>query len=853
MSNKRSSSANAPLAAYSYEQGTRTNLPTDQTERYMDEEDLKSIPYSPECRAKEGPRLSWRRGNSLDDMETAAGPLFIHEKVSPTAFARHLTQDSGTDRLFEAFNDLPPDAAFACYKYKGNWSNRIIKGHSENVMASLAAREGLAGKVQMIYWDPPYGISYNSNFQPSTRKRASGPPTSGASTLAFRDTYREGIHSYLDAVYRTAVHGRALLNDTGSFFLQISSSNVHRLALVLDEAFGAGNRVATIAFAKTSASSAKTLPEVCDYLLWYAKDKSQIKFHQLYEPLTRAEKIDHMTWHAMVELVNGKTRRLTPEERSDPDTNLPEGARVYRRMRLASMQESTTGRSRAFTWNGQVFPCPPGEHWRVSHSGLERLAELGRLDAASEVSYLSWKRYENEVPGRPLNNVWHQQNSPSDMHYVVETAESVIERCILMATDPGDLVLDPTCGSGTTAFVAEKWGRRWITIDASPVPIALCRQRIIAAVHDWYLTRDDPDGWKAEAALRGRTLSESDTPPSGQPSDPHSGFVYERVPRVSAAVLAYDRPVEPILLVDQPKKKRGWKRLSAAFTVESHSPWRYEPVIGGQGESELRQGVRARMLEALGRAGFPAEDNGSGERWHLDDIESWPESQCLTHEARIRETGERVALSLLSDDQTATVAFVDRAAEEAAGRRAIKRLLVCAFEFDSDAYDSRQERRGRLQIVKLRSNRDLAVAELKPGDRDRAFVLVGEPELDVRLTDNGMVEVEVLGWNTYDPASGGVSSGQPEEVDCWLLDTDHDGKSFFARRIHFPGRKDDPQLKRFRARLGARIHPDRWKTMGSLVSAPFNRPTTGRIAVRIVTSTGDEMLAVRDVPTPSAR
>ena len=847
MSSRRGG-AKTPLAAYSYEQGKRTNLPTDQTERYMDEEDLKPTPYSPDQRAAEGPRLSWRRGSQLENMETAAGPLFIHEKVAPKAFARQLTEGPGTDTLFDAFNGLPHDAAFACYQYKGNWSNRIIKGHSEQVMASLAVKEDLAGEVQMIYWDPPYGISYNSNFQPSTRKRVGGSPASGASTLAFRDTYRDGIHSYLDAVYRTAVHGRVLLADSGSFFLQISSANVHRLALVLDEAFGPDNRVATIAFAKSGSTSARNLPEVCDYLLWYAKDKAQVKFHQLYEPLTRAEKIEHMTWHAMVELADKEARPLTPEERIDPDRHLPEGARVYRRMRLASQHESKTGRSESFVWNGQTFPCPPEEHWRVSHQGLERLADLDRLDAASGDSHLTWKRFENEVPGRAINNLWRQQMSPTDMHYVVETAESVIGRCILMATDPGDLVLDPTCGSGTTACVAEKWGRRWITIDASAVPIALCRQRILAGVYDWYLTKDDPDGWREEVKLSGQSVGQQSMPARSDTHDPHSGFVYERVPSVSAATLAYDLPAEPTLLVDQPRKKRGWKRLSSSFTVESHSPWRYEPITGGQGEAELRQGVRTHVLEALGRAGFPSEGEDSKKRWHLDDIESWPESDCLTHEGRIRETGERVALSVLSDDQTATSIFIDRAAEEAAGRRAIKRLIVCAFEYDSDAYGSQQERRGRLHVVKLRANRDLAIAELRPGYEDRAFVLVGEPELDVRLTADGSVEVEVLGWNTYDPATGGVRPGRARDIDCWLLDTDHDGYSFFAHRIHFPHKSGDRQLKRFRRALGSRVRPERWTTMESLVSAPFRRPTSGRIAVRIVTSTGDEMLAVREVP-----
>lgn len=846
MSRKKTARAGKPLRSYTHAEATRTNLPTDQTERYMSKEELEAVPYSPEVRAPKGPRLSWRRGKGLDDLNTKAGSLFVHEKVSPTAFAQQLMGEPAPT-LFDDFNGLPPDAAWSCYTHQGNWSNRIIKGHSEDVMASLAGKEDLAGKVQMIYWDPPYGIRFNASYQPSTRRRTGGQPAEASVATAFRDSYRDGIHSYLDAVYRTAVHGRALLAEAGSFFLQISSANLHRCALVLDEVFGPDNRVATIAFAKTGSSSARHLPEVNDHLLWYAKEKSALKFHPLYEQLSRANKIEHMNWDVMVQLRDGSRRKLTKAERIDPDSALPDGARLYRRMPLVSLHESTTGRSAPFVWNGNEYACPPGEQWRVDPDGMARLAELGRLDSAGPQGRLAWMRYEDEIPGRAISNLWSQQMSPTDMHYVVETAESVIERCILMATDPGDLVLDPTCGSGTTAFVAEEWGRRWITIDASAIPVALCRQRILAGVHNWFLTKDDPEGARAEAELSGERLA---TPPARNVThDPASGFVYERVPHVSAATLAYDHPPSFTFLVDRPRKKKGWKRLAAPFTVESHSPWRYEPVAGGTGYGELRRGVRERVLESLGSAGFVAGKGGS--RWHLDDVENWHgASEFVTHEARIRETGERVALSVLSDDQTATRNLMDRAAEEAAERRAIHKLIVAAFEYESDA--ARHERRGRLDIIRLRANRDLAIAQLKPGREDSAFVLVGEPELEVRLVDGGRAVVEVRGWNTYDPATGNVRPGEPGDIDCWLLDTDHDGKAFYARRVHFPGKRQDRQLVRFRSALGARVRKEHWASMESLTSAPFRRPKSGRIAVRIVTTTGDEMLAVRDVP-PGAK
>ena len=364
---------------------------------------------------------------------------------------------------------------------------------------------------------------------------------------------------------------RELLADTGSLFMQIGDENVHRAALLLDGVFGAENRVATIPYATAGSSSARTLSSVADFLLWYAKDKTQVKYDQLYESLSRAEKVAHMSSYAMVELDDGSTRSLTPEERDDPDACLPEGARLYRRMRLASPGTSTTGRSDPFRWKGCDWPCPSGEQWRVSMEGMDRLADLGRLDAAGPGSALSWKRYEHEVPGRRIHNMWHQQMSASDKRYVVQTADTVIERCLLMATDPGDLVLDPTCGGATTALAAEKWGRRWMTCDTSPVAVSIARQRLATATFPYWTLSDSADGAQQEAQLSGK-------PPAVQPeggwgNDPAQGFVCERVPQVSAGVLAYDRDPDPIMLVDRPRKKRAVTRVASPLTVESEQPW----------------------------------------------------------------------------------------------------------------------------------------------------------------------------------------------------------------------------------------------------------------------------------------
>ena len=510
---KKKTTRKAPPEAYAHASADRLNLPTEETAPYMTDADRAPRRYAPPIRDDRAgePRLSWDRGDDPDALEVESHPLYIHEKIHPAAFVRSLTTAPAdrreTRKLFgAAYNDLPENAAYEWYEHRGNWQNRLIRGDSRRIMASLADRDRLAGQVQMVYYDPPYGIKFNSNFQPSVNERDAGNtgkavPSDVGIVRAFRDAYENGIHSYLDNIRRNAVLARTLLHDSGSLFVQIGNANVHRLAVVLDEVFGAENHVATIPFVKSGGSSSRTLPQVADYLLWYAKEKTNLKFRQLYETMSRREKIAYRPSYTMVELPDGSVRNLTQDEVDDPDRSLPEGARVFNLQRLTS-QGHSTGRSGVFEWRGHVYPCSANEHWSVSMDGLRRLGEKRRLTARGE-GRLSWKQYEDELPGRKIHNVWSAQMSPSDLHYVVETAELVVKRCLLMATDPGDLVLDITCGSGTTAFVAEQWGRRWITADAAAVPIALARQRVAVGVFPYYLLQDSPEGALKEEELSG--------------------------------------------------------------------------------------------------------------------------------------------------------------------------------------------------------------------------------------------------------------------------------------------------------------------------------------------------------------
>ena len=848
--------------SYQYASASRSNLPTTQTEPLMGAGDKAPRPFTPAGRERDDePVLAWSREALPETYE--AHPLYVREKIHPGAFVQSLKSGSPQTTLFDDFNGLPsPDAAYEWYEHAGNWQNRLIHGESARVMASLAERERLSGRVQMIFFDPPYGIGFKSNFQISTRNRETaegrkGLPCDTRTIRAFRDTYDRGIHSYLDQMLEKLTLCRELLTESGSIFVQIGDENVHRMAVVLDEVFGQENRVATIPYATTSASSARTLSSVADFLLWYAKDKSQVKYQQLYEPLDRREILESWTWAARVELADGTTRALSDEETADPDASLPPGAELCRWMRLTSPGTSTTGRSDPYHWRGNDWHCPRGEHWRVSMEGMDRLSELGRLDGAGTDSPLHWKRYENEVPGRRIHNVWYQQMATSDKRYVVQTADSVIERCLLMATDPGDLVLDPTCGGGTTALVAERWGRRWITCDTSPVAVAIARQRLTTATFDYWTLADSVEGASAEAELSG--LPAAPAPAEGWGHDPARGFVYARVPTVSASSLAYDENPPPTLLVNQPRRTSGIVRVTSPFTVESGSPWSHVPfdeVNGSNPESVAAQPVEhaqftGTVVEALKRSPISAAPaTGRDGDLHISEIEPWPGSRDLVSHLVTYTVGEKgverqAGLVIAPEDATVTAAMIRKAAlDTAQSIHSADLAIIVGFEFAPDTGD---EKIGRIGVVRVRMHRDLQIRDLKDDDQHRAFVILGQPDIRIHEEPDGQVSVELLGYDTYDPATGGTKPGGPNDVDCWMLDTAYDGTSFFARRIHFPGAQDDRQLKRLRSQLGRSLDQVRWNAILSIRSAPFEKPPEAKIAIKIITTTGTEMSLVADV------
>ena len=484
--------------------------------------------------------------------------------------------------------------------------------------------------------------------------------------------------------------------------------------------------------------------------------------------------------------------------------------------------------------------------------GMDRLAELGRLDGSDSGDWLHWKLYEDEVPGRRMNNVWHKPMAASDKRYVVQTADSVIERCVLMATDPGDLVFDPTCGGATTAVAAEKWGRRWITCDTSPVAVSIARQRLSTATFPYWTLADSAEGARQEADLSGKP--EDPPPEGGWGNDPARGFIYERVPQVSAKVLAYDEDPDPIMLVDKPRTRRGVTRVASPMTVESEQPWATViPLEGSDDETVVAHGD---FYEAVEAALLNHTINGGRDNADMTvrTLEPWPsDSDLLAWKATYTINGgaaEHIAAVMVAaEDVTVPGEMVREAAREitdSAERADV--LLVVAYAYAADA----PPKVGRITVARAQMNRDLMIRELSAETGHVAFVIIGEPDIHI-LDDypDGQMAVEIRGYDTFDPATGNASEGGPDDVACWMLDTDHDGESFYARRIHFPGADNDRQIKKLLRELGKNADDVEQEALTAMRSAPFDPPEQGRIAVKIVTATGMEMTAVRSTEESS--
>ncbi len=535
----------------------RKNIPTAEFQSVLQKEELNPVRVAYERRNRDlDPQLVWRGKDEQDwsDLVVPAPPVYIQEKVHPKVLIEDLLAQTKANRLIEDdqldlfadFNGVPQGVdKTEFYQHDQNWANRVILGDSLQVMASLAEREALRGKVQCIYFDPPYGIKFNSNFQWSTTSRDVKDGKGDHITRepeqvkAFRDTWRDGIHSYLTYLRDRLTVARDLLTDSGSVFVQIGEENVHRVRALLEEIFGEENFVSMIAFATTSGHSTTYLSNTSDYIIFFAKRKETLKFRSLYGiKAINSEKGDK---YRSILFPDGNQRPLTKEEISG-EAEMPEDGRTFTLGDLVSKGWSETG-SAAFRFNNKEYECPGNSHWKTHRTGLVRLRNSGRLEGTGK--RLMFRRFINDFSAYPFNNQWLDTSSGFSLSdpklYVVQTRPLVIQRCILMATDPGDLVLDPTCGSGTTAIVSEQWGRRWITIDTSRVALALARARIMGARYPYYLLADTREGQEKEAEI-------TCTAPSSQPvrGNIRHGFVYDRVPHITLKSIANNTEIDVI-------------------------------------------------------------------------------------------------------------------------------------------------------------------------------------------------------------------------------------------------------------------------------------------------------------------
>jgi adenine-specific DNA-methyltransferase len=887
-----------------HEEASRKNIPTAEFQSVMHKEEQSPVRVAYERRNRDlDPQLVWRGKDEQDwsDLVTHAPPIYIQEKVHPKVLIDDLLRRSAADQkaaqdqfdLFADFNGVPEgNAKTEFYQHDANWTNRMILGDSLQVMASLAEREGLRGQVQCIYIDPPYGIKFNSNFQWSTTSRdvketAEQITREPEQVKAFRDTWRDGVHSYLTYLRDRLMVARELLTGSGSIFVQIGDENVHRVRAVLDEVFGDRNQICTLSIQKTGSVTGDFIQSNTDTILWYARGKEHTKYRGLF--LERDGKP-----------TNG-LRKLCLLERDD-----------FGAYPLTSdgFRETTTV---PFEFEGQVFHPGANRHWGVRTEELHRAGRAGRIlrqDKQVRMRYL-WDDY----PVTSLSGTWADVGGATGKVYVVQTSPKVLQRLILMATDPGDLVLDPTCGSGTTAYVAEEWGRRWITIDTSRVALALARARIMGARYPYYLLADSNDGQQKEAEV-------TQSVPSGAPTHGNirQGFVYERVPHITLKSIGrnteidviwekFQSTVEPLreqinaalkqnweeweipreaddkwlerakklhaewwnqriarqkemdasiaakadfeYLYDKPYDDKRKVRVAGPFTVESLSPHRVlavdenDELINGASKSKNgdEQGFVQMILENLKTAGV--QQAHKEDKITFSSVIPWP-GRWVCAEGRYLEggtaSGNEKRAGILIGPEFGTVSRPDlvEAAREA-GDAAFDVLVACAFNYDARSTDF--DKLGRIPILKARMNADLHMADdLKNTGKGNLFVIFGEPDIDILNAADGQIQVKVNGVDVFHPNTGEVRSDGAEGIACWFIDTDYNEESFFVRHAYFLGANDP--YKALKTTLKAEINEEAWATLNSDTSRPFDKPKSGRIAVKVINHLGDEVMKV---------
>ena len=908
-----------------HKEDKRKNIPTAEFQSALKQDEQKPVETRYPRNTDLDPQLVWRGKDEQDwsDLVVHVPPLYIQEKVHPKVLVDDLLRTTKeraheegelTPDLFADFNGIPKDVdKTEFYQHDQNWSNRMILGDSLQVMASLAEREGLRGQVQCIYFDPPYGIKFNSNFQWSTTSRdvkdgkADHITREPEQVKAFRDTWRDGIHSYLTYLRDRLTVARDLLTESGSIFVQIGDENVHRVRALMDEVFGETNFVSQIVYRTTTGKASAALDSTRDFVLWFAKHLENVKFRRLYFQRFPSGDGNYRFEYRP----DGTLRSLESSEVTQVDA-------IATRIRVAAANPLTSqsaSETTLFDYNFEASIFKPGKGgWKTNLSGMEHLRKASRLHGIGKT--LRFIRPIRDFDVQSYNDIWddtRQSGFGDTKLYVVQTASRVIQRCILMATDPGDLVLDPTCGSGTTATVAEQWGRRWITIDTSRVALALARARIMGARYPYYLLADSAQGQQKEAEVTHTAPSEAPTQ-----GDIRQGFVYERVPHIMLKSIAnnaeidviwdqWQAKLEPLrerlnkalgetweeweiprdtedgwgaeakdihaewwqarierqkeidgsiaakaefeYLYDKPYDDKKTVRVAGPFTVESLSPHR---MLGVDENDELIDGLKEDSLEYDAKQSFPEMvlenlKTAGVQQAHKEDritftaLTPWTGGLvCAEGHYLEGEVEKRAAIFIGPEFGTVQRADLVAVAREA-GDAGFDVLIACAFNYEAHATEF--SKLGSIPVLKARMNADLHMAEdLKNTGKGNLFVIFGEPDIELITEEDGKLRVKVNGVDVFKPQTGEVISDSADGIACWFIDTDYNDESFFVRHAYFLGANDP--YKALKTTLKAEIDPEAWATLNSDTSRPFEKPKSGRIAVKVINHLGDEVMKV---------
>ena len=870
------------------------NNPTQELSGFAEDEAYPPTRY-PRDTALD-PQLVWKGKDEQNDtdLEVPTVPIYTQEHIQPQAIIENLRaqkrRDSEqTEMLFEGFNALDFNEKIEFYQHEQNWHNRFISGDSLAVMNSLAEKEHLKGQVQMIYFDPPYGIKFSSNWQVSTRKRevsdtkAEDVTPQPEQVKAFRDTWELGIHSYLTYLRDRLTVARELLTESGSIFVQISDENVHRVRCVLDEVFGDANFVSTISWTRGDMTSSTSLSSVFDYLLWYAKDREKIKYRPLYVGWDERSADPLLASYTRVELPDFTRRRMTKSEKENPAL-LPEGSRRF----VDYQATSQSGNKDKYEFEGRIFTPPGDRGWVSNQEGLDRLSKQARLLAFGKS--LRYIRYARDFPGREITNLWTDTSGGrSEKTYVVETNPKVIQRCILMTTAPGDLVLDPTCGSGTTAYLAEQWGRRWITVDTSRVALALARTRLMSAKYPYYRLEDIRDikrefSYKTapHIALKGMVYNteiddihaeyakkldplraemnrligqnweewevpiEIDTKSDPQFQKLHREWWTLKRERQREMDASTQKRAKNEVLYDQPYEDRKRIRVTGPFTMESLSPHLVldpsdtEDTASKPTSAKTSQDYHQHILEHLKTAGV--QNRLEKQRITFDWLEEYPGEWIHAEGIHTDAKGNTQSIAISIGPQYDTVGrqWIEEAAKEAVRRTPqFDMLIVAGFNFEGYTADE-DMRMGRLTILPVKMSHELMVRELKNTGEGNLFMVFGEPDIEIVEQEDNMISIKLLGVDVYNPKQGLVHSDTPDDIACWFIDTAYTGEAFFVRHAYFTG-ADDP-YKQLQRALNSEIDAEAWEALYRTESLPFPKPETGKIAVKVINHYGDEVM-----------